>query len=143
MQAFTRVDVQTGETQTWFPGIRCFCEELVFVPGPKAATEETDGFLLGMVYDAARHQSFLAVSSSATYETSVDLFRNLRMGVCDMHSVRVSATCKHLVDLDCNVHKEVWAVPSCVEHQLGVIYCMKASLLQLAGPDRDNLCIGS
>ncbi|DBB11283.1 TPA: hypothetical protein ACH3X3_006718 [Trebouxia sp. C0006] len=67
-QAFTRVDVQTGETQAWFPGIRCFCEELVFVPGPKAATQETDGFLLGMVYDAARHKSFLAVSSSATCE---------------------------------------------------------------------------
>ncbi len=68
MQAFTRVDVQTGKTQTWFPGIRCFCEELVFVPGPKAATDETDGFLLGMVYDAARHKSFLAVSSSVTCE---------------------------------------------------------------------------
>ncbi len=73
MQAFTRVDVQTVETQTWFPGIRCFCEELVFVPGPKAATEETDGFLLGMVYDAARHKSFLAVSFSATCEHLVDL----------------------------------------------------------------------
>jgi carotenoid cleavage dioxygenase-like enzyme len=73
MQAFTRVDVQTGEKQTWFPGIRCFCEELVFVPGPKAATEETDGFLLGMVYDAAQHKSFLAVSSSVTCEQLVDL----------------------------------------------------------------------
>ena len=61
-QAFSRVDTQTGEIQTWFPGIRCFCEEPVFVPGPDAATQETDGHLLGMVYDAAQHKSFLAVS---------------------------------------------------------------------------------
>ena len=62
VQAYVRVDTQTGEKQTWFPGVRCFCEELVFVPGPKAATQETDGFLLGMVFDAAQNRSFLAVS---------------------------------------------------------------------------------
>lgn len=62
VQAFVRVDTQTGEKQTWFPGTRCFCEELVFVPGPHAATQETDGFLLGMVFDASQNRSFLAVS---------------------------------------------------------------------------------
>ena len=66
VQAFLRFDTQTGEKQTWFPGIRCFCEELVFVAGPNAATQETDGFLLGMVYDAAQHRSFLAVSFRLT-----------------------------------------------------------------------------
>lgn len=62
MQAFTRVDTHTGEAQTWFPGRRCFCEELIFVPGPNAATQEDDGYLLGLVYDAAKHKSFLSVS---------------------------------------------------------------------------------
>lgn len=62
MQAFTRVDTHTGEAQTWFPGRRCFCEELVFVPGPNAETQEEDGYLLGLVYNAAKHRSFLAVS---------------------------------------------------------------------------------
>lgn len=119
MQAFIRVDVQTGETQTWFPGIRCFCEELVFVPGPKAATEETDGFLLGMVYDAARHTSFLAVSSSAT--------------------------CDHMMDFTCTVHKAVCAV-MCVELLLGVV-CRHDVLLQrlpcciFLGCDRGTLCL--
>ena len=61
-QAFTRVDTHTGEAQTWFPGRRCFCEELVFVPGPNAETQEDDGYLLGLVYNAAKHRSFLAVS---------------------------------------------------------------------------------
>ena len=62
LQAFTRVDTHTGEAQTWFPGRRCFCEELVFVPGPNAASQEEDGYLLGLVYDAAKHRSFLSVS---------------------------------------------------------------------------------
>ena len=64
VQAFTRVDTHTGEAQTWFPGRRCFCEELIFVPGPNADTIEDDGYLLGLVYSAAKHRSFLAVSLS-------------------------------------------------------------------------------
>ena len=62
MQAFTKVDTHTGEAQTWFPGKRCFCEELIFVPGPSGETKEDDGYLLGLVYNAAKHRSFLAVS---------------------------------------------------------------------------------
>ncbi len=71
LQAFTRVDTHTGEAQTWFPGRRCFCEELVFVPGRNAATKEDDGYLLGLVYDAAKHKSFLSVSgcSQLSYHT--------------------------------------------------------------------------
>ncbi len=67
LQAFTRVDTHTGEAQTWFPGRRCFCEELVFVPGPNAATKEDDGYLLGLVYDAAKHKSFLSVSGCSHF----------------------------------------------------------------------------
>ena len=29
---YVRVDVATGETQTWWAGNRCFCEEVVVVP---------------------------------------------------------------------------------------------------------------
>ena len=56
------VDTHTGEKQVWFPGIRCFCEELVFMPGPNATTQETDGYLLGLVFDAAQQRTFLVVS---------------------------------------------------------------------------------
>ncbi|KAL0046710.1 hypothetical protein WJX82_008018 [Trebouxia sp. C0006] len=66
-QAFTRVDTHTGEAQTWFPGRRCFCEELVFVPGPNAATKEDDGYLLGLVYDAAKHKSFLSILDASNF----------------------------------------------------------------------------
>ena len=67
-QAFTRVDTHTGEAQTWFPGRRCFCEELIFVnkPGATGGSREDDGYLLGLVYDASRHRSFLAVRLLST-----------------------------------------------------------------------------
>ena len=67
LQAFTRVDTQTGEAQTWFPGRRCFCEELIFVNGPNSDTVEDDGYLLGLVYDASKHRTFLAVCWPACY----------------------------------------------------------------------------
>ncbi len=79
LQAFTRVDTHTGEAQTWFPGRRCFCEELVFVPGPNAATKEDDGYLLGLVYDAAKHKSFLSVSGCSR---SVILYVHRHYSMC-------------------------------------------------------------
>ncbi|KAL3155783.1 hypothetical protein ABBQ32_012798 [Trebouxia sp. C0010 RCD-2024] len=66
-QAFTKVDTHTGEAQTWFPGKRCFCEELIFVPGPNGETKEDDGHLLGLVYNAAKHRSFLAILDAADF----------------------------------------------------------------------------
>ena len=32
------------------------------MPGPNAETQEDDGYLLGLVYNAAKHRTFLAVS---------------------------------------------------------------------------------
>ena len=58
-----RLDTATGETQTWAPGARCFCEELIFVAGPEGASKEDDGALLGMVFDAESQRSSLVVST--------------------------------------------------------------------------------
>ena len=60
-QLFTRLDVQTGKAQSWCPGDRCFCEELIFVPGPRGDVEEDDGVLLGMVFDGERMRTSLVV----------------------------------------------------------------------------------
>lgn len=49
------------ELQSWSPGPRCFCEELIFVPGPNGATQEDDGVLLGMVFDGETQRSSLVV----------------------------------------------------------------------------------
>jgi hypothetical protein len=64
-QAFVRLDTATGQSQMWAPGPRCFCEELVFVPGPEGATKEDDGALLGMVFDAETQRSSLVVRTCA------------------------------------------------------------------------------
>lgn len=38
------------------------------MPGPNADTVEDDGYLLGLVYNAAKHKSFLAVSLTSSYK---------------------------------------------------------------------------
>lgn len=60
-QVFVRFDTQTGKSQSWSPGNRCFCEELIFVPGPAGAEKEDDGVLLGMVFDGEMRTSSLVV----------------------------------------------------------------------------------
>ena len=60
-QLFTRLDVRTGEAQSWCPGDRCFCEELIFVPGPRGDVEEDEGVLLGMIFDGESMRTSLAV----------------------------------------------------------------------------------
>ena len=49
----------------WTPGARCFCEELMFQPGPAGAEVEDDGFLLGMYFDAGQERSCLVVRGPA------------------------------------------------------------------------------
>ena len=60
-QVWTRLDTATGEAQLWSPGVRCFTEELIFVPGAAGAEAEDDGYLLGMYYDAEAKRSCLVV----------------------------------------------------------------------------------
>ncbi|KAK9838236.1 hypothetical protein WJX84_005312 [Apatococcus fuscideae] len=66
-QAFTRLDTVTGEAQHYYPGPRCFCEELIFAPGPNAQTVEDDGYLMGMVFDASKSRSCLVVLDAADF----------------------------------------------------------------------------
>ena len=109
VQAFVRVDTQTREKQTWFPGTRCFCEELVFVPGPNAATEELDGFLLGMVYDASQNRSFLAVSLCPASPVNAYACRTGLL-IKDRHA--------HLHSLWQSRHEAALARASCKHHAL-------------------------
>ncbi len=64
-QVFVRFDTQTGSSQSWSPGPRCFCEELIFVPGPTGAAKEDDGVLLGMVFDGETQRSSLVVRNNS------------------------------------------------------------------------------
>lgn len=79
-QLFTRLDVRTGEAQSWCPGDRCFCEELIFVPGPRGDVEEDDGVLLGMVFDGESMRTSLAVRTHCclTYKNGIVIIQHTR-----------------------------------------------------------------
>ena len=77
---YVRVDVATGETQTWWAGNRCFCEEVVVVPKRSRASgvgsdadadaREEECWVLGMVADhdpenGARGKSSLLILDGA------------------------------------------------------------------------------
>ena len=92
-QAFGRLDVQTGELQTWAPGPRCFSEELIFVPGPNATEVEDDGYLLGMVFDAERFRSSLVVCCPAATARRPPFFSSRATDVVEMHHRYIDTLC--------------------------------------------------
>ncbi len=79
LQAIWKVDMQSGAEQLWSAGPRGFVSEPIFVPRPRAAElaaavtpdvgdpqansapDEDDGWLLALVYDAARHASEVVI----------------------------------------------------------------------------------
>ena len=86
LQAFGKMDMETGEAQLWHAGPRSFCGELVFAPSKRhehspsknlngkgrngaqhaESHPEEAGYLLGIVYDSERDRSSLVVSFQAT-----------------------------------------------------------------------------
>jgi all-trans-8'-apo-beta-carotenal 15,15'-oxygenase len=79
LQALWKVDLTTGASEAWAPGPRRFAGEPIFVARPRSAAlahlatpdvgdaqgntapDEDDGWLLSVVYDAARHASELVI----------------------------------------------------------------------------------
>lgn len=60
LQAILKVDWQTGERQLWSAAPTGYIGEPIFVPRPDA-TEEDDGWVLTVVYDAAHHRSDIVI----------------------------------------------------------------------------------
>ncbi|OAB61641.1 Apocarotenoid-15,15'-oxygenase [Leptolyngbya valderiana BDU 20041] len=60
LQGVMKVDRETGTSQVWSFAPRGFGGEPAFVPRP-GATEEDDGWVLLLVYDAEKHRSKLAI----------------------------------------------------------------------------------
>lgn len=76
---WARVDLLTGCAQRWYAGSRCFADEPHFVArqgprgtwspgGPTAGVAEDDGWVLAMLYDAAKDCSCLCVFDAAKLE---------------------------------------------------------------------------
>ena len=61
---WAKVDLLAGESQRWFAGSRAFADEPHFVPRAPQNSED-DGYLLAMLFDAARGQSCVCVLDAA------------------------------------------------------------------------------
>lgn len=61
LQAIWKFDLEQGRAQLWDAGPRAFVGEPIFVPRPHSTPAEDKGWLLVMVYDAARHQSEVVI----------------------------------------------------------------------------------
>ena len=60
LQAWLKYDASAGKAEMWNMGPRVFAGEPEFVPRP-GSTEEDDGWLVGLVYDAAIDRSKFVV----------------------------------------------------------------------------------
>ncbi|HEY9709126.1 MAG TPA: carotenoid oxygenase family protein [Oculatellaceae cyanobacterium] len=60
LQAILKLDVTTGEKQLWSAAPQGYVSEPIFVPRPDA-TDEDDGWVLTLVYDASKHRSDVVI----------------------------------------------------------------------------------
>ncbi|MEO1561684.1 MAG: carotenoid oxygenase family protein, partial [Cyanobacteria bacterium J06632_19] len=60
LQAFEKVDLQTGEKQVWSAAPNGFASEPNFVPRNRHGDED-DGWLLGLIYDSNHHRSDVVI----------------------------------------------------------------------------------
>lgn len=60
LQAILKIDLESGVRQLWSAAPRGFISEPIFVERPNA-TDEDDGWLLTLVYDAAHHRSDVVI----------------------------------------------------------------------------------
>lgn len=60
LQAFVKVDLETGKEQLWSAAPRGFASEPIFVPHPNA-TSEDNGWILGLIYDSEHQRSDVIV----------------------------------------------------------------------------------
>ena len=60
LQAIWKLDKKSAEQQFWSPAPRGFSGEPIFVPRT-SGTQEDDGWVLSVVYDAAMHRSYLVI----------------------------------------------------------------------------------
>ena len=57
---YLKLDMRTGERQTWYAPEHTFCEEIVVVP-KDGARDEDDVYLLATMFDAVEEKSCLGI----------------------------------------------------------------------------------
>ena len=66
LQAFMKVDLESGERQIWSAAPRGFVSEPVFVPRP-GSEKEDDGWVLALVYDSTHHRSDVVILDASDF----------------------------------------------------------------------------
>ena len=63
LQAFLKLDQETGEKQFWSAAPKGYASEPIFVPrNPSSNTgDEDDGWLLAVIYDSVEHRSDVVI----------------------------------------------------------------------------------
>jgi all-trans-8'-apo-beta-carotenal 15,15'-oxygenase len=67
LQAFLKVDLESGERQLWSAAPRGFVSEPVFVPRPNSQSED-DGWVLALVYDSQYHRSDVVILDAKDFD---------------------------------------------------------------------------
>lgn len=60
LQAFEKVDLETGTKQVWSAAPHGFASEPIFVPRSRHGDED-DGWVLGLIYDSTHHRSDVVI----------------------------------------------------------------------------------
>jgi all-trans-8'-apo-beta-carotenal 15,15'-oxygenase len=66
LQAFLKIDLESGERQLWSAAPRGYASEPVFVPHPNSQNED-DGWVLALVYDAACDRSDVVILDARNF----------------------------------------------------------------------------
>lgn len=70
LQAILKLDKESGDQQIWSVAPRAFPGEPIFVPRPNSSQED-DGWLLSLVFDAATNRSYLAILDAQDLNTVI------------------------------------------------------------------------
>ncbi|MBD2776370.1 carotenoid oxygenase family protein [Iningainema tapete] len=67
LQAFMKVDLESGERQIWSAAPRGFASEPVFVPRTPSKGGEDDGWVLALVYNSEHHRSEVVILDASDF----------------------------------------------------------------------------
>jgi all-trans-8'-apo-beta-carotenal 15,15'-oxygenase len=67
LQAYLKVDLESGQRQLWSAAPHGFVSEPIFVPRPGYESED-DGWVLGLVYDSTHHRSDVVILDAKDFE---------------------------------------------------------------------------
>jgi all-trans-8'-apo-beta-carotenal 15,15'-oxygenase len=84
LQAYMKLDIKTGKKQIWNTDKREFVSEPIFVQRPYSQKED-DGWIIGLVYNAASHRSHVVILDARDFKRDVIARLHLKHHVPHTH----------------------------------------------------------